>query len=1254
MKKIITLYFFMFLFLSFGIKAQDVNNYVVTAGSNESLLDDGGWTQIIGPNQNLTTSAVANIGFEVWFMGERFTQFSVNTNGVLRFGPTPLTVLGNTPGIAGNARICVFAAATASDPSRWATEVTSGEVRYKVTGTAPDRRMVVDWIDIRMKGDATSGTGISRFQAHIYETAPANTNGGVVRIMFGRMYIDSHAPTTGCTGNATSTRTGIGYGTSATQVVFLNTDNHPNVAGANKSYGTSIESCNAFGAAPMTITSLNNITQGSRKFYNFVSLAPTQNVTFLAASCVSDNEVLINWTAAAGNQVGYAIYRSDDNGLTYNFITQVSSVTSNYLNSGLTAGATYIYRVFTVTEGKLSALTANNQVSTVTTISPTVFSISSTNWLTTSTWSTSAVPLSTENVIIGCIVPHTVAVNTNGVANNLTLETNSILNFGLGQSIVTEGNVINNGTINLNNGTLRIKGNLINNAGATVNIQNGTLIVQGNFQNAATATLNGNTGLFRLAGNFTNAGVYNSNSSTMRFDGSSQQLINHTGTSSGQGITLVSNSYNNNAVLTTAAATNTYTNTTDIAISDNSSVSRIITVPTTLGAITNITVDLDIDHNYVGDLIVTLTSPTGTTVTLLNRVPCNKKNINTTLSDAAAASVQAQCGGNPAIDAGPYKPNQVLSAFNTQNPSGVWTLTISDNATNDTGTFRNVNLNITTAAAAGIAIPDNNIVGGLNHIINVPTAGTIQSITMDLGINHTFVGNLIVTLTNPAGTTTRTMMTRVTSGGGTCSGDNLTITFDDLAAASVQTQCGAGVPSINGTYIPNQTLSNAAGFFGQNQQGNWKINVSDVVGNEIGGLMSASLNITTGTITTFPLSSALYYHNLQMQNTGAGVLTQNTNVNIINSATWTNGVFRATNPFMLIFVDNATSTVAINASHADMPVRKIGNDAFNFPVGNGGWGAPIGIAAPALTTDHFTAQYFKQATTNNVNSKDATIHHVGQCEYWILDRTGGASNVVVTLSYDNIRSCTVGTVTGLKVIRWDGAVWRDHFNGGLIATPYTGVLSLGTVNNFSPFTFGASTDNNVLPLTFLSFDAKPLESDAILDWTTTGELNHDYFEIERSLGSGNGQDFKSIGKVKNPIAIDNTKNTYSFVDKNVGIENREAYYRLKQVDTDGTFSYSNVKKVNWSINNSENEALFVAYPNPFTEILTLDFSLDKQENIEIILMDMAGRTIKTISQSFTKGSHKLELNNLQNLARGSYLIQLKTNLTQKTFKVVKM
>ncbi|WP_338789950.1 proprotein convertase P-domain-containing protein [Bernardetia sp. MNP-M8] len=1251
MKKIITIFFLMFFFFSWGIKAQNAANYTFSTNTTGSLTTGTGWATIIGTGQNHTTfndgfgnvpvGSIVTIPFEVWFMGERFTSFSINTNGILRFGNIPILSEGNTYNIPDNARLSPFGASSTIggvlDDGDWQT----GEVRYKVIGTAPNRIMVVQCNNMRISYN--SGASNSSFDMQIKETSrpTVSTDSGQITFLYGTM-------TKGTTGSITAGNIGIGY-IDGVGNDFLSVDiaNHTaSTTATNNTYPNG------------TITQLNSNNNTSRRRYIFNPAAVIGQEIDLQASCLSSSSFILNWTDNATNEVGIVLYRSLD-GVNYTFDRQLPANTTSTIITGLTPSTTYYYQVYAVTEGKLSALSTTGTVviTTLPASANAVYSRTNGVWNTASTWTTNAVPVASSDVIIGCIVPHTVDVNTPSVSNicrTLLVETGSILNFNAGQTLRVQGDVTNKGTINTNGGTLIIEGNLINTVGATVNIGNGTLIVQGNFQNANTATLSGNTGLFRLGGNFTNQGVYNANLSTMRFDGNAQQLINHTGTSTGQGITTVSNSYNNDAALATPAATNTYNNTTDVSIPDNNAagINRTITVPTTFGTITNMTVDLDIDHTYVGDLIVTLTSPQGTTITLINRVTlgtgtCGRDNIDVRLSDAAGSTVQSQCT-NPTAITGTRRPSQALSAFDGQNPSGDWILNISDRVGADVGAFRNVNLNITTTAYAGLAIPDNNNTTGVPHTINIPaTANLISDVNLDIEINHTRIGDLYVRLISPTGTF-RDLLANPLNGTGSCTGNSIRVTLDDQAADFVQNQCGAGVPSINGTYIPNQSL---ASFINENPSGNWTIRVYDLIGGNVGRIMSATLHITTSQLVSFPLSSTLYYHNLLMLNTGAGVRTQNTDINILNAATWTNGVFRADNDHKLIFVDNATSTIAINASHADMKVRKIGNDAFNFPVGNAGWGAPIGISAPSNINHHFTAQYTKQVTPFDPFSKEATIHHVGQCEYWILDRTNGNSNVVVTLSYDEIRSCTVGEENDLKVLRWDGSIWRDHFNGGLIATPYQGVLSLGTITNFSPFTLGADDEFTILPLTLLSFDAKPMENDAILDWTTIGELNHDYFEVERSF---TGDNFERIGNIKNPIGRDNTKNTYSFVDKNVGIENREAYYRLKQIDTDGTFSYSDIKKVNWSINDSENQADFIAYPNPFTDILTLDFSLERQETVDIILTDMAGRSIKTISQSFQKGSQKIEFNNLQNLARGSYLIQLRTSTLQKTFKVVKM
>lgn len=99
--------------------------------------------------------------------------------------------------------------------------------------------------------------------------------------------------------------------------------------------------------------------------------------------------------------------------------------------------------------------------------------------------------------------------------------------------------------------------------------------------------------------------------------------------------------------------------------------------------LTDMDVDLDIPHAWVGDLIITLESPTGTVVTLLNAPvngagDCSEDDVLATLDDEAGSNVDAECGpGSPAIN-GTFMPSSPLSAFDGESTLGDWTLTVTD------------------------------------------------------------------------------------------------------------------------------------------------------------------------------------------------------------------------------------------------------------------------------------------------------------------------------------------------------------------------------------------------------------------------------------------------------------------------------------------------------------------------------------------------------------------------------------------------
>lgn len=162
-----------------------------------------------------------------------------------------------------------------------------------------------------------------------------------------------------------------------------------------------------------------------------------------------------------------------------------------------------------------------------------------------------------------------------------------------------------------------------------------------------------------------------------------------------------------------------------VAVPDN--VPAGITVPLTVGGFTGTIPDIDfsfdgtscsaafgnttggLNHTFVGDLVVELTSPAATTVTLMNRPGGTANGGNhfcqTLLNDAATNPIQGITLGGAPYSAS-FTPNSPLSAFNGQNPNGTWNLRVADLRTGDTGTLRKFSLLLTrTVCNAGIQAP---------------------------------------------------------------------------------------------------------------------------------------------------------------------------------------------------------------------------------------------------------------------------------------------------------------------------------------------------------------------------------------------------------------------------------------------------------------------------------------------------------------------------------------------------------------------
>lgn len=177
-------------------------------------------------------------------------------------------------------------------------------------------------------------------------------------------------------------------------------------------------------------------------------------------------------------------------------------------------------------------------------------------------------------------------------------------------------------------------------------------------------------------------------------------------------------------------------------------------------------------------------------------------------------------------------------------------------------------------------------------------------------------------------------------------------------------------------------------------------------------------------------------------------------------------------------------------------------------------------------------------------------------------------------------------------------------------------------------TFTVTDNTQILPVELISFNAQKGNGIVEIKWTTASEFNNDYFDLERSA---DGEKFSKLGTVTGKGTI-YTKSEYRFIDQFPlsGV----SYYRLKQVDVDGEFSYSKVVAV--TVDDRELVRLD-AYPNPFNgKEITIVISGVEDETVPLMLYDLMGRECGKFLLDSNTGKLSLSLD--QSLAPGTYVL----------------
>jgi hypothetical protein len=317
-------------------------------------------------------------------------------------------------------------------------------------------------------------------------------------------------------------------------------------------------------------------------------------------------------------------------------------------------------------------------------------------------------------------------------------------------------------------------------------------------------------------------------------------------------------------------------------------------------------------------------------------------------------------------------------------------------------------------------------------------------------------------------------------------------------------------------------------------------------------------------------------------------------------------------------------------------MAKTGTTAFTFPVGKGGQWARIGIGIPTAS-ETFTAEYFNTGYgTYTVTQTPNIIDHVSKLEYWTLGRAG-AANATVQLFWENASNSGITNCSDLGIAHWNGTAWENNNDAVTVAsagcpnpTSQSGnIVTNAVVSSFSPFTFASKGGIDPLPVELLSFDAKPNGNVADVTWTTASEFNSDYFVVQRSK---DGTMFNDVTQMKG-AGNSSTVKKYSSVDYDS--YNNVSYYRLKQVDNNGRFTYSGLVPVKF-----HNEDMISVYPNPSIrgEPLTVSISGQIGKEVLVVVRDFQGREFYSKVIVISSDREVIAIDPSGKLASGVYFI----------------
>ncbi|MDP3147781.1 MAG: T9SS type A sorting domain-containing protein [Ignavibacteria bacterium] len=496
------------------------------------------------------------------------------------------------------------------------------------------------------------------------------------------------------------------------------------------------------------------------------------------------------------------------------------------------------------------------------------------------------------------------------------------------------------------------------------------------------------------------------------------------------------------------------------------------------------------------------------------------------------------------------------------------------------------------------------------------------------------------------------------------------------ASKSFTLRNGRNFSTAASTFTNNGTLDCGTNIF--SGSGNFT-NASGstlIIGSADGITSSGSSgNIQSSGTRTFSTGANYTYNGTSAQVTGNGLPSQVNNFTSNNSAgvTLTSNLTTAGTLTMTsgnISTGSNTLTLGTSTSSPGTLSRTAGTVLGNFkrwfsnvtvsdvvfPIGTASNYRPASISFTSAPSSGGTITTFFTASDPGasglpLDDGGTSIVNAGTNGYWTLTTADGLTDGTYNLEINADGFSGVSDYTTLRILKRNtGGAWTlagTHAAGtGSNASP---VLHRTGLTSFSEFGVG-STDANPLPVELTSFTSNVRNNKVELNWQTATEVNSYGFEVE-SREEKWESDWKKIGFLEGH-GNSNSPKYYSFTDQNPS--NGIVKYRLKQIDIDGSFSYSNVVEVTCSLLPSTFE-LFQNYPNPFNPMTTIGFTLAEDGVAILRVFNILGCEVATLMNGELRAGILYQaILDAGNLASGLYFYRLESKNNTLVKKLILM